>query len=52
MPEWVKRANPRLGFENMPIWECSSCKSGFTFHPDYEFCPRCGAYMKEGADNA
>lgn len=52
MPEWVKKANPRLGFESMPIWECSSCGKAFTFHPDYNFYPNCGADMrkKEGAD--
>lgn len=53
MPEWVKRTNPRLGFESMPIWVCSSCEKGFTFHPvNYNFCPYCGADMrkKEGAE--
>ena len=49
--EWVKKAS-RLGFESMPIWACSLCGKAFTFHPDYNFCPHCGADMrkKEGAE--
>lgn len=52
MPEWIEKANPRLGFESMPIWECSSCGKGFTFCPDYSFCPYCGAAMKGVQKNA
>lgn len=51
MPEWVKKNNPRLGFESMPIWACSNCGKSFTFHPvNYNFCPYCGADMR-GANN-
>ena len=54
MAEWVKKNNPRIGFESMPIWACSNCGKAFTFQPDYNFCPYCGADMrkKEGVDNA
>ena len=50
--EWVKKAS-RLGFESMQIWACSLCGKAFTFRPDYNFCPHCGADMrkKEGSEN-
>ena len=44
MAEWVKKNNPRLGFESMPMWKCSDCDKGFTFYPEtYKYCPYCGA---------
>ena len=50
--EWVKKPS-RLGFESMQIWACNLCGKAFTFHPDYNFCPHCGADMrkKEGAED-
>ena len=48
--KWEKKPS-RLGFENMPIWGCSICGKAFTFHPDYNFCPQCGADMREEGSN-
>lgn len=47
--QWVKKPS-RLGFENMPIWGCSICGKAFTFHPDYNYCPQCGADMRVATD--
>lgn len=45
--QWVEKPS-RLG-SNYKLYGCSICGWTFTFKPDYNYCPRCGAYMKEGA---
>ena len=35
---------------NYKLYGCSICGWTFTFKPDYSFYPRCGADMREGAD--
>lgn len=47
--QWVEEPS-RLG-SNYKLYGCSECGWTFTFKPDYSFCPRCGAYMKEGAES-
>ncbi len=47
--QWVEKPS-RFG-SNYKLYGCSVCGWTFTFKPDYNFCPRCGAYMKGGADN-
>ena len=44
--QWVEKP-ARLG-SNYKLYGCSECGWTFTFKPDYSYCPRCGAYMKEG----
>lgn len=49
--EWEQKPS-RLGGA-YTIFACSVCDKAFTFHPNYDFCPGCGADMrkKEGAEN-
>lgn len=46
--QWVQKPS-RLGGA-YTIFACSVCDKAFTFHPDYNFCPHCGADMR-GANN-
>lgn len=48
--QWTEK-RARLG-ATLPIYACSVCGRSFTFRPDYDFCPGCGADMrkKEGAE--
>lgn len=48
--QWTEKRT-RLG-ATLPIYACSVCGRAFTFHPNYDFCPGCGADMrkKEGAE--
>lgn len=48
--EWAEKPS-RFG-SNYKLYACSECGWTFTFKPDYNFCPRCGAYMKEGVPGA
>ena len=47
--QWVTKAG-RFGGA-YTIVACSVCSKAFTFHPNYDFCPHCGADMREGANN-
>ncbi len=48
--KWVEKPS-RLG-SNYKLYGCSVCDWTFTFKPDYNFCPHCGADMRkrEGAE--
>ena len=48
--QWTERPS-RLG-DTLTIYSCSVCDRSFTFRPDYDFCPNCGADMrkKEGVE--
>ena len=48
--EWMKKP-ARFG-SRYDMYGCSVCGWTYTFHPDYNYCPRCGAKMdlKEGAE--
>ena len=48
--EWVKKPS-RFGLEGFSTFACSVCDKRFTFHPGYDFCPGCGADMREGVEN-
>jgi rubrerythrin len=48
MAEWVEKT-ARLG-SNYKLYGCSECGWTFTFKPDYNYCPRCGSYMKAATD--
>ena len=43
--EWTEKPS-RLG-GNYSIFACSVCDKAFTFHPNYDFCPGCGADMRK-----
>ena len=47
--QWVQKPS-RFG-GTYSIVACSVCDKAFTFHPNYDFCPNCGADMREGAEN-
>lgn len=47
--QWEKKPS-RLG-SSYEMYGCSVCGWTYTFHPDYNYCPRCGAEMKGSADN-
>lgn len=46
--QWTEK-RARLG-ATLPIYACSVCGRAFTFRPNYDFCPGCGADMREGAE--
>ena len=46
--QWTEKRS-RLG-ATLPIYACSVCGRAFTFRPGYDFCPGCGADMREGAE--
>ena len=43
--QWEQKPS-RLG-SNYELYGCSVCGWIFTFKPDYNFCPRCGADMRK-----
>ena len=47
--QWTEK-RARFG-ATLPIYACSVCGRAFTFRPGYDFCPGCGADMREGAEN-
>lgn len=46
--KWEQKPSKLGG--NYSIFACSVCDKAFTFHPNYDFCPGCGADMREGAE--
>lgn len=46
--QWEKKPS-RLG-SHYELYACSCCGFTYTFNPNYNYCPRCGAEMR-GADN-
>ena len=46
--QWEQKPS-RLG-SNYELYGCSVCGWIFTFKPDYNFCPHCGADMRERND--